>query len=383
MPLYMRRALVMAKIESTYGTDPTPAGVDAVLLRNLRIKPMAAEFAPRDLIRSFFGNSENLPAAIHAEAEFEIEVAGSGAVATAPKWGMFMRACAMSETTTAADVTGAAQAGAATTVTLAAGASAVDNFYNGMKVDITAGTGSGSTGIIVGYVGATKIATVAAPWVVNPAAASTYAIRANVQYRGVSTAMESVAFVCNYDGVQHKFLGGRGKVSLTLNAKGIPVWKYSLMGLYQTVTDTAQVTPDYAAWKSPITANSTNTPVFHLHGVTPVVDTFAMDLAQNAIYRALIGFEQVLVTDRKPKGSIKFDATLVATKDWWTIAKNATLGPAAFRHGAVGGNIVQCSFPAVQIEPPEYEDSDGVLMVNAGLIPVPVLGNDEAYITSM
>lgn len=58
-------------------------------------------------------------------------------------------------------VTGTAQAGSATTITLAAGASAVDNYYQGYTATITAGTSTGSTATISSYVGATKVATVA------------------------------------------------------------------------------------------------------------------------------------------------------------------------------------------------------------------------------
>lgn len=74
-------------------------------------------------------------------------------------------------------VTGTAQAGAATTITLAAGASAVDDFYNNLYIVTTGGTGSGQTRLITDYVGATKIATVDAAWTVTPDATTTYSIQ--------------------------------------------------------------------------------------------------------------------------------------------------------------------------------------------------------------
>ena len=74
-------------------------------------------------------------------------------------------------------VTGIAVAGAASTITLAATASAIDSAYNGMVMTITSGTGAGSTGTVSGYVGATKVATVSAPWAVAPGASSTYSIQ--------------------------------------------------------------------------------------------------------------------------------------------------------------------------------------------------------------
>src|SRR5688572_7204722 len=56
--------------------------------------------------------------------------------------------------------TGTAQAGAASTVTLDALASAVDSYYRYMMIQIVGGTGAGQVRIITAYVGSTKVATV-------------------------------------------------------------------------------------------------------------------------------------------------------------------------------------------------------------------------------
>lgn len=56
--------------------------------------------------------------------------------------------------------TGTAQAGAAGTITLDAGASAVDGFYNGNVIRLTGGSGNAQIAEIVQYIGATKVATV-------------------------------------------------------------------------------------------------------------------------------------------------------------------------------------------------------------------------------
>lgn len=75
----------------------------------------------------------------------------------------------------AAFASGTAQAGAATTITLASGASASDDYYNNMWIRITSGTGSGQSRKISDYVGSTKAATVAT-WTTNPSSDSTYEI---------------------------------------------------------------------------------------------------------------------------------------------------------------------------------------------------------------
>ncbi|MDX2074703.1 MAG: phage tail tube protein [Alphaproteobacteria bacterium] len=103
MPQLNRKRVILAKIESSYGTDPTPTGgSNAILVRgNLTPRPIAAEQVSRELIRSFLANNEQLNANTHVEIDFEVELAGSGALGTAPAYGPLLRACGMSETITA------------------------------------------------------------------------------------------------------------------------------------------------------------------------------------------------------------------------------------------------------------------------------------------
>jgi len=79
---------------------------------------------------------------------------------------------------------GTAAAGAAGTITLASGALAIDDIYNGMIIRTTGGTGgaggSGSQGnqarVITDYVGSTKVATITPNWETNPDSTTTYEV---------------------------------------------------------------------------------------------------------------------------------------------------------------------------------------------------------------
>jgi hypothetical protein len=62
------------------------------------------------------------------------------------------------------------------TITLAANASCVNNFYNQAFIKILGGSGNGQLKKIVGYDGTTKLATVDSPWLVFPDATSIHAI---------------------------------------------------------------------------------------------------------------------------------------------------------------------------------------------------------------
>lgn len=382
MPLLQRKRILTAAIETTYGTDAVPNGSNAILVRNLTVTPQESDLADRDLVRPYLGRSEQLPAAQRVRVECEVEIAGAGTAGTAPGYGALLRACGLSQTLLAAAVTGTAQAGAASSITLAAGASAVDGFYVGMPIALTGGTGSGQLGVIVGYVGSTKVATVAMPWTVTPNATTAYSISANAIYRPVSSAFESVSAYMNVDGVLHKLLGTRGSVSLSLRAKEIAVFKLAMLGLYSPVTDAAAVTPVYTPFQQPQVVTNGNTTNFSLHGVAPVMSELSLDLSVATVHRSLVGgAESVLITDRQPQGSVTIEAGLIATKDWFTAAKNATLDSMALVHGTAAGNRVAIASPRVQLTTPNYQDLDGIAMLQMGANFVPTsAGNDELSI---
>lgn len=77
-------------------------------------------------------------------------------------------------------LTGTATAGGTNTITLPSSAVATDDIYNGSKITLTGGTGSGQAVIIEDYVGSSRVATVAANWATQPDATSTFTIPSHV-----------------------------------------------------------------------------------------------------------------------------------------------------------------------------------------------------------
>tara|TARA_A100001201_G_scaffold7888_1_gene12421 strand:- start:528 stop:1463 length:936 start_codon:yes stop_codon:yes gene_type:complete len=101
MALLTRKRLILIEEESTYGTDPTPTGADAVLVKDLSIVPQQSDIVSRDLIRPYLGASEQLLANTRVECSFSVELAGSGTAGTAPRYGKALKACGFSETVVA------------------------------------------------------------------------------------------------------------------------------------------------------------------------------------------------------------------------------------------------------------------------------------------
>ena len=92
-----RKRLIQVKGEATYGTDSSPAGTDALLVRNLEITPIEADVVSRDLIRNYLGNSPQLLANTRVSITFQAELAGSGTAGTPPRYGALLRACGLLE----------------------------------------------------------------------------------------------------------------------------------------------------------------------------------------------------------------------------------------------------------------------------------------------
>lgn len=310
MALLKRKATLLAKIESVYATDPVPTGAsNAILVSDLDVTPMDMTTVSRDLIRTYLGNSEQLPTKIFSKLSFSVEVAGSGTAGTAPAWGPLLRACAMAET-------------------------------------ITAGT--------------------------------------KVEYKPVSGGMESVTLYMNLDGVLHKLTGARGSFKLGFAVDGRPLFNFEFTGIFNAVTDAAAPTVTLTAWQTPLPVNRTNTPTFTLHGYAAKLQSLDIDLANAITPRSLLnGTDEILITDRKPAGSISMEAVTVAAKNWWTSIQSVTTGALQLIHGTVAGNKVQIDAPKVQIISPSYADSDGIAMLNASLTLSPNAGNDELVITAL
>lgn len=98
----IRNTAILLKQEVTYALDPVPTGAaNALLVSNLSITPFNAQNVDRDNIRPFLGGSEQLVGSRYVQCGFDLELSGSGTVATAPAWGPALLACGFAETLTA------------------------------------------------------------------------------------------------------------------------------------------------------------------------------------------------------------------------------------------------------------------------------------------
>lgn len=94
MPRYSRNAAILAKVETTYGTDAAPTGAaNALLVSDLTITPLDANNVDRTLVRPYFGGSEQLVGSASVGCEFSVELVGSGTAGTLAAWDALLQGC--------------------------------------------------------------------------------------------------------------------------------------------------------------------------------------------------------------------------------------------------------------------------------------------------
>lgn len=138
MRLAMKRA-ILAKIESAYGTDPTPVGgTDAMYVYDPKITPMELVIAERNPARPFFGPDVSVTGGTPVKVEFSFPLAGGGSAGGVPGYGVVKRACGMSQTVSAGvDVTYALVSASFESMTLYANLDGVNHKVTGLRGSIT------------------------------------------------------------------------------------------------------------------------------------------------------------------------------------------------------------------------------------------------------
>ena len=201
----------------------------------------------------------------------------------------------------------------------------------------------------------------------------------SVTYNPISGSLQSCTIYYNVDGILHKLTGCRGDMSMSCAVGQIPVLKFSMTGVYNAPTDTAALVPTYAAQATPLVFRQGNTSAFSLYSYAAVLQSLEFNLANEIVYRELVGgTKEVLLTDRKPAGSVMIEMPTIATKDYFAASLSTATGNLTFLHGTTAGNKVTFTAPYVDVTNPAYGDQDSVVMLNIPYVATPsTAGNDE------
>jgi hypothetical protein len=324
MPNPIRKTVILAKLEVTYGTDPTPApATDALIVSNQSIKPLVAQNVERNIVTGNLGQAEQLVGPAYVEATFDVEIAGSGTPTTAPAWGKLLKACGFSEQVQTASVD-----------------------YTPIS-DIS---GVASTSAALYYYLAGRLYKLLG-------ARGTFSMEMGVGERPV---------------FRFRFIGRNGGLTaVALPSPTLTAWRTPVI---VTDTNTADLLLGAVTYTAATGVVSGGT-AFTGKGLQ-------VDIANNVVFQPLVGAETVEIVARQVAGKISRDMSAAqAVSDMADILANTTTG-LGFTHGTTAGNIVVVHAPKVQRINPDIENLNENALDTADLRFTPSSGNDEIRIVS-
>lgn len=212
--------------------------------------------------------------------------------------------------------------------------------------------------------------------------AETVTAGTDVKYQPAATT-QYLTLLANLDGIDFKLTDAIGTVSWDMSPKGIPVWKFTFMGVYEAMADASPPAGVvFTGFLKPLTVGKTNTPTFTLHGVSPCVSAFSGEIANALEWRELINCSGARSADRKPSASVKLELKDMATKNWAEVARLGDEGALQVIHGITAGNKVQIDAPKAQITAePTLGEEGGLAMLDLKFSLNRNAGNDEVVFT--
>jgi len=373
MVLLKQLRQVGAKVEAVEGTAESLAVGDFTLGVIDPTAQMDVTLNERLLAR---GSLSNLPSVMGIRTvnfKFRVEVRGSGAIATAPAWGKFLRGCSMVESAISKITVG--------TIT--------NTFKHGST--ITGGT-STATGRVIGqYSGATttilyipltgtfqNAETITSNDTPAGSASSTSGPTNNVgfEYKPGFLSVPSLTMALNSrdpsaggsDNMRILAKGCRGNFVLNMVDGEIVFMDFDFKGVFVSATDATNLAPTF----------ETTIPSAYLSAglllgsFSPVFKSLTLDCGNEVALREnandASGGASYRVPKRKPKGTFDPESSLIAQKDWYTdwLNPNASYMETVIGANAAAGNKLKLYAPAFQIESLGDADRSGILVNNIG-----------------
>lgn len=328
MPRYARNSAILAKVETTVGTDASPTGgANAILVSNLSINPLNANNVDRALLRPYFGGAEQLVGSAFVTAEFEVEYQASGTAGTLAAWDALLQACGFA-------------AGSALT-TPSRVEHLLESTYSNLKTVTIYYHDDGVLHKLLGARGSFSVSLMA----------------------GERPTMK------------FKFTGVDGGVTATANpSTTLTGFKAPLV-----VTD-----PNTGA----MTLGCTYSAGALSGGTEYVSSGMSFDLGNKVDFTDLLGTataagQSVDVTNREASGSIELDLTAANEVSFMSTVKANTAQSIGLVHGTTAGYKMLVFLPAVQLINPKKVDKNGLRLIGFDMRILPSAGNDEIKIVEL
>lgn len=349
------RQHLLAKVEPTPGTDPTPAaGTNDIQFQNMKWRDTISS-QETDEYTSSLDTGIPMTGGTLSEVSFDVWMNGSGTPETPPEWGVLLRACGWAETITSTAVPSSAEAlasGSSTTqCTLGASATGTVDLYWGMPITF-ASTVTGDS-FIASY-SAAKLAVLTDTMGGNLTTTTTYQIPKNVLYRPSSSSIPSVSLWGYRDGMLRKGVGARGDMTAKWTNGQATLMSFRMMALWSSVTDTSLPAASTIAFQNqvkPIWLGSTNRARYNrvLVGLNSFTLNNGAALARPDNPEAAQGYDPAELTRRVMTADMDPLLVLKATRDAFGDGQAATRRIVHIRHGQTAGNRFGLTIPSAQV----------------------------------
>jgi hypothetical protein len=316
MARYIRNTLILAKIETTPGTDATPVGTtDAVLVSNVSITPLNATNIDRAFIRPYFGASEQLVGVADIKCSFEVELAGGGTAGATNPWASLIEACATVESL------------------------------------LTTPSRAEYTPV------STSLKTVTIYWYDDGVLHKLLGAMGNCKLSFKAGGRPMLTF---------DFIGTDGGISAATATGTFTQWKTPVPMTKANVVD--------------ITLGATYATGTLTGGTSYPSTGLDLDLGNSVQFIPTLSYEQVDITDRTVTGSMQLDLTAAQEVTFMGNVKANTEQSLAMTIGSAAGSTIIVYAPKVQLINPVKAELNGRRMLGYSLRVVPNSGNDELLI---
>ncbi len=388
MPLRSRNKVVLAKVESTSGTDSIPVvATDALLVNEVSVVPKPNILDSPEL-RGVLDAGIPVVGVTPVEVTLAVPLKASGAAGTAPETQPLLLACGLAETIRAATGPTTAAGGTATTFTIDTGlnptwptTTALGAALIGVPVSLSGNPAIAKLVLITDYTVAAGIATVTVDHMFSPVlSSSTVAtIPQTVRYQPSSAQPSSITIYVYVDGLLWKVVGCRGELEVVLKSGEKGMLNFTFQGLYGSKTDVAlpagsTVIVDSArpqAWKNGrMSVGRLQTCIrdFSLK----MNNQFPSPDCPNAVE----GLDPPEIVSRDLQGTANPMETLVATRDIFGDFRAEIHKPLGAIIGTVAGNRVGLTVRSAKYRSEEQQDRDGFVAVN---VPFSATGTDDGF----
>jgi hypothetical protein len=379
-----RATVILAKVETTEGTDAAPvAGTNAVLVENVKGPTPKPNIITTNEVTSSLDDFGAIVGGMTVDLTFDCYIKGNSAGAgNAPEWGALLKGCSWAETITNAAIPAAPEAcaagGSTTTAVLGVTAAATAELYRGMPIALSGTVSSAALNQGVTFISdytVGKLATLTETLGGAIVATTNYQIPKNVLYAPSSAAPETSLTIYVYnDGVRYRLVGCRGDVTFNLLAGGAAKMSFKFQGLFLDKTDQALPVATYDAVRPPIWKSG----AMLLNRLNGAAKTLSLN-CQNTLAvpddpNATEGYDAPVIVKRDPRGTLDPLETLVGTRDIMGDFRASTKRILHARYGTTLGNQIGLTIPQALYLGQDPTDRGGLMAVG---VPFEAVGQDS------